>query len=205
MPHSDPHSMKTLNPVLGRGSVTNQDVPTANTAAEWNTTSPATTRARATSSSPRRPPGRPGSDPGAVVPAAAAAITGPAMLVLLRGLAAVYGGRTSGECPQPAVATSGSHPRRTAAGHKPLPRPAGQHRTSAQRRRLGQAILRDWPGRGGRLGRFPDPPGPYGGAARGRAGLCGLPEDADASRRPALAARGPRWLGGGRRRWSGPR
>jgi len=77
--------MKTLNPMLGRGSVTNHDVPTANTAAEWNTTSPATTRARATSSSPRRPPGRPGSDREAAVPAAAAAITRLAMLVLLAG------------------------------------------------------------------------------------------------------------------------
>ena len=57
IPHSDPHSMKALKPMPGRGSVTNQDVPTANTAAEWNTTRPATTRARPASSSGRRPAG----------------------------------------------------------------------------------------------------------------------------------------------------
>src|SRR5215475_15872229 len=101
IPHSDPHSRKTPNPMLGLGSFTNHDVP--NTMAEWNTTSPATTRARATSSSGRRPPGREGNDGAAAVPAAAAAITGLAMLVLLAGLAAVHGGRTGGECPQPAV------------------------------------------------------------------------------------------------------
>ena len=39
---------------LGRGSVTNHAVPAANTMAEWNTTSPATTRARMRSSSGRR-------------------------------------------------------------------------------------------------------------------------------------------------------
>ena len=42
-----------MNPVPGRGSFTNHDAPTANTTAEWNTTSPATTRARMTSNSGR--------------------------------------------------------------------------------------------------------------------------------------------------------
>jgi len=55
IPHSDPHSKKTLNPMLGLGSVTNHEVPAANTIAEWNTTSPATTNARMTSRSARRP------------------------------------------------------------------------------------------------------------------------------------------------------
>src|SRR6516165_2972664 len=103
IPHSDPHTRKAPNPMLGLGTFTNHDVP--NTMAEWNTTSPATTKARATSSSGRRPLGRPGSDREAAVPAVSAAITGLAMLVLLRGLAAVHGGRAGGECPQPAVAT----------------------------------------------------------------------------------------------------
>ena len=31
-----------MNPRLGRGSVTNQEAPEANAAAEWKTTSPAT-------------------------------------------------------------------------------------------------------------------------------------------------------------------
>src|SRR5262249_33353766 len=113
IPHSDPHTRKTPNPMLGLGSFTNHDVP--NTMAEWNTTSPATTRARATSSSGRRPLGREGNDGAAAVLAAATAITGLAMLVLLAGLAAVHGGRAGGECPQPAVATSGSHSRRTSS------------------------------------------------------------------------------------------
>lgn len=60
IPHSDPHSGKTENPALGRGSLTNQDMPAANTTAEWKTTSPATTNARITSNSARRPAGRPG-------------------------------------------------------------------------------------------------------------------------------------------------
>ena len=85
MPHSDPHSMKTLKPMLGRGSVTNQDVPTANTAAEWNTTSPATTRARPASSSGRRPAGREGTDWAVAVPAAAGTITEPATVLLPSG------------------------------------------------------------------------------------------------------------------------
>ena len=40
-----------MNPGLGLGSVTNQELPEANTTAEWKTTSPATTKARITSSS----------------------------------------------------------------------------------------------------------------------------------------------------------
>ena len=51
MPHSEPHRRKTVNPGLGLGSFTNQEVPEANTTAEWKTTSPATTNARITSSS----------------------------------------------------------------------------------------------------------------------------------------------------------
>jgi hypothetical protein len=82
MPHSDPHSRKALNLMLGRGSLTNQDVPMANTMAEWSTTSPATTRARMTSSSGRRLAGRPGAGREAAVPAAAGAITGLATLML---------------------------------------------------------------------------------------------------------------------------
>ena len=38
IPHSDPHSKNTVNPALGRGSLTNHDAPAANTTAEWNTT-----------------------------------------------------------------------------------------------------------------------------------------------------------------------
>src|SRR4029450_3904923 len=53
MPHSEPHRRKTVNPGLGLGSFTNQEVPEANTTAEWKTTSPATTNARITSSSGR--------------------------------------------------------------------------------------------------------------------------------------------------------
>lgn len=67
IPHNDPHSRKTVNPALGRGSFTNQDVPAANTTAEWKTTSPATTNARITSNSGRRP---------TAVPAATGAVTG---------------------------------------------------------------------------------------------------------------------------------
>ena len=65
IPHNDPHSRKTVNPVLGRGSFTNQEAPAANTTAEWKTTSPATTNARRTSNSSRRPgeeDARPASD-----------------------------------------------------------------------------------------------------------------------------------------------
>jgi hypothetical protein len=51
MPHSEPHRSTTVNPGLGLGSVTNQELPEANTTAEWKTTSPATTKARITSSS----------------------------------------------------------------------------------------------------------------------------------------------------------
>jgi hypothetical protein len=54
MPHSDPHARKRLNPTLGWGSLTNQDVPHANTTAEWKTTNPATTNSRIKSSSARR-------------------------------------------------------------------------------------------------------------------------------------------------------
>src|SRR6516225_1767009 len=85
IPHSDPHSMKALKPMLGRGSVTNQDVPTANTAAEWNATSPATTRARPASSSGRRPPEPPGAGRAAAVPAAAGTITELATVLLPSG------------------------------------------------------------------------------------------------------------------------
>jgi hypothetical protein len=51
IPHSEPHRRKTVNPGLGLGSLMNQEVPEANTTAEWKTTSPATTNARITSSS----------------------------------------------------------------------------------------------------------------------------------------------------------
>src|SRR6516164_112538 len=55
IPHSDPHTKNTVNPRLGCGAFTNQETPEANTMAEWNTTSPATTNARITSNSGRRP------------------------------------------------------------------------------------------------------------------------------------------------------
>ena len=45
-----------MNPGLGLGSLMNQEVPEANTMAEWKTTSPATTSARITSSSGRSEP-----------------------------------------------------------------------------------------------------------------------------------------------------
>src|SRR6516162_7396453 len=206
IPHSDPHTMKTLKPMLGRGSFTNHDVPTANTAAEWNTTSPATTRARPTSSSGRRLPGRPGSDPEAAVPVLAAAITGLAMLVLLPGLAAVHGGRAGGECPQPAVVTSGAHPRADQQPH------AGPHLglpddTAPQPSGLGSARRSrgDRPGCDSRLGA----------AWSSRPILAVLPGRVPAGvgwqnmlTRPAgqqSLPGGPRWLGGGRRGWAGPR
>ena len=53
MPHSEPQRRKTVNPGLGLGSLTNQELPEAKTMAEWKTTSPATTNARITSSSGR--------------------------------------------------------------------------------------------------------------------------------------------------------
>src|SRR5512132_1493112 len=56
MPHSERHRRKTVNPGLGLGSLMNQEVPEANTTAEWKTTSPATTNARITSSSGRLEP-----------------------------------------------------------------------------------------------------------------------------------------------------
>jgi hypothetical protein len=43
----------TVNPRLGRGSVTNQEAPEANATAEWKTTSPATMNPRITSNSGR--------------------------------------------------------------------------------------------------------------------------------------------------------
>src|SRR6266851_6998416 len=77
-PHNDPHSRKTVNPRLGRGSVTNQEAPEANTTAEWKTTSPATTNPRITSNSGRRPAERPDIDcPAAVRAAAGAGSAGP--------------------------------------------------------------------------------------------------------------------------------
>src|SRR5215471_1575200 len=83
IPHSEPHTKKTLNPTLGLGTFTNHDVP--NTMAEWNTTSPATIRARMASSSGRRPPGREGNDRAAAAPAAAGAVKVLATLVLPSG------------------------------------------------------------------------------------------------------------------------
>jgi len=62
-----------VNPRLGRGSVTNQDAPEANTTAEWKTTSPATTNPRITSNSGRRPAEGPDNDCPAAVHAAAGA------------------------------------------------------------------------------------------------------------------------------------
>src|SRR5215211_2346456 len=62
MPHSEPHRRKTVNPGLDLGSLMNQEVPEANTMAEWKTTSPATTNARIASSSGRLEPA--GTNPG---------------------------------------------------------------------------------------------------------------------------------------------
>ncbi len=54
MPQVKPHRTSTSNPGLGRGSFTNHEPAVMNTMAEWNTTKPATTKARMKSSSGRR-------------------------------------------------------------------------------------------------------------------------------------------------------